>query len=83
MTGVLNKLSSETGGRTFEPRSNEDLDKAFDEIQNDLRQQYVVSYTPSNTARDATFRKIEVRLAGDTRKDMRIRYRRGYYAPKG
>ena len=83
VTGVLDKLTKETGGRTFEPRSNEDLDKAFDEIQNDLRQQYVVSYTPTNTARDATFRKIEVRLAGDTRKDLRLRYRRGYYAPKG
>jgi VWFA-related protein len=83
VTGVLDKLTKETGGRLFEPRSNEDLDKAFDEIQNDLRQQYVVSYTPSNTAHDATFRKIEVRLAGDARKDLRIRYRRGYYAPKG
>jgi Ca-activated chloride channel homolog len=82
-SGVLDKYAKETGGRTFEPRGIDDLDKAFQEIENDLRQQYVVSYTPSNTTRDGSFRKIEVKLAGETRKDLRIRYRRGYYAPKG
>lgn len=79
--GVLDRLSKETGGRAFQPRSIEDLDRAFTEIQNDLRQQYVVSYTPSNTARDGSFRKIEVRLVGAERKDLRVRHRRGYYAP--
>jgi Ca-activated chloride channel family protein len=82
-TGVLGDLSKETGGRTFTPRGNEDLDKAFEEIQNDLRQQYVVSYTPSNAAHDNTFRKIEVRVAeSEPHKDLKLRYRRGYYAPK-
>lgn len=84
-TGVLDKLTKETGGRTFEPRSTEDLDRAFDEIENDLRQQYIVSYSPTNTAHDGTFRKIEVRISTDQRKDAkdyRVRYRRGYYAPK-
>lgn len=79
--GVLEKYSKETGGRTFVPRGTEDLDRAFAEIENDLRQQYIVSYEPSNALRDGTFRKIEVRLAGETRKDLRIRHRRGYYAP--
>ncbi|HQR39783.1 MAG TPA: VWA domain-containing protein [Blastocatellia bacterium] len=79
---ALDKLSKETGGRSFEPRSFEDLDKAFAEIENDLRQQYIVSYTPSNTARDGTFRKIEIRLAGEARKDLKVRFRRGYYAPR-
>ncbi len=82
-TGVLDKLSKETGGRTFEPRSNETLDKAFEEIQNDLRQQYVVSYAPSNTTRDGSFRKIAVSIAGERGKDLKLRFRRGYYAPKG
>ena len=80
-TGVLDKLTKETGGRSFVPRSNDELDKDFQEIETDLRQQYVVSYTPTNTAHDGTFRKIEVKLLGDTRKDLRVRYRRGYYAP--
>src|SRR5262249_40129508 len=50
--GTLDKFSDQTGGRTFEPRSDSDLDRDFDEIQNDLRQQYVVSYSPSNAAHD-------------------------------
>jgi len=79
--GVLDKLCKETGGRTFEPRGYADLDKTFDEIQTDLRTQYVISYTPSNGAADGTFRKIEVKLVGETRKDLRVRSRRGYYAP--
>lgn len=81
-SGALDKLSKETGGRSFEPHSVEDLDKAFAEIENDLRQQYIVSYSPSNTNRDGTFRKIEIRLAGEQRKDLRVRFRRGYFAPK-
>jgi VWFA-related protein len=79
--GTLDSISKETGGRTFEPRRMEDLDKAFDEIQNDLRQQYIVSYAPSNLQHDGAFRRIEVRGLGDTRKDLKFRYRRGYYAP--
>lgn len=82
-TGVLDKLSKETGGRTFTPRGFEELDRAFAEIENDLRQQYVISYTPTNGTKDGSFRKIEVRLTGEARKDLKLRYRRGYYAPKG
>ena len=85
-TGVLDKLAKETGGRVFIPSSVEELDKAFVEIENDLRQQYIVSYEPTNTALDGTFRKIEVRVPEELRKDLkdlRVRHRRGYYAPKG
>jgi Ca-activated chloride channel homolog len=79
--GLLDKLCKETGGRAFEPRGYTDLDRAFDEIQADLRTQYVLSYSPTNGATDGTFRKIEVKLVGEARKDARVRSRRGYYAP--
>jgi VWFA-related protein len=82
--GVLEKMAKETGGRVWVPNNFRDLDRAFAEIENDLRQQYVVTYTPTNTARDGTFRKIEVKIAGENRKeakDYRVRFRRGYYAP--
>lgn len=81
-TGVLDNLSKETGGRTFTPRGLDDLDKAFAEIQDDLRQQYVISYSPANAAHDGAFRRIEVKGQGEARKDLRFRYRRGYYAQK-
>ncbi len=80
--GTLDSISKDTGGRTFQPRGLSDLDKAFDEIQNDLRQQYIVSYAPQNVAHDGSFRRIEVRSLDEARKDLRYRYRRGYYAPK-
>jgi Ca-activated chloride channel homolog len=79
--GLLDKLCKETGGRAFEPRGYTDLDRAFDEIQADLRTQYVLSYSPTNGAADGTFRKIEVKLVGEARKNARVRSRRGYYAP--
>lgn len=79
--GALEKLAKETGGRYFEPRGHTDLDRAFTEIQNELRQQYVLTYTPANVAQDGSFRRIEVKVVGEGRKDLRVRHRRGYYAP--
>lgn len=79
--GALDKITKETGGRMWTPDDMKELDRAFDEIENDLRQQYIVSYSPSNIARDGSFRKIEVKVEGEPRKDLRIRHRRGYYAP--
>jgi Ca-activated chloride channel family protein len=78
--GTLKKLCEETGGRAFIPKSARDLDQAFAQLEQDLRQQYLLAYEPKNEATDGSFRKIEVRVAN--RKDIRIRHRRGYYAPK-
>lgn len=78
--GELNKLCEPTGGRAFIPRDVEDLDQAFAQLEQSLRQQYLLAYEPTNDATDGTFRKIEVRL--NKRKDVRVRHRRGYYAPK-
>ncbi len=79
--GVLKKLCESTGGRAFFPQGARDLDRAFAQLEQDLRQQYLLAYEPSNEASDGSFRKIEVRV--QTRKDMKVRHRRGYYSPKG
>ncbi|MCI0336282.1 MAG: VWA domain-containing protein [Acidobacteria bacterium] len=76
--GELNKLCDPTGGRAFIPRDVEDLDRAFTQLEEELRRQYLLAYEPSNDAVDGSFRKIEVRVAN--RKGIRIRHRRGYYA---
>jgi Ca-activated chloride channel family protein len=78
--GGLKKLAAETGGRAFFPRSEEDLDRAFAQIDEDLRSQYVLSYSPTNDAQDGTFRVIQLRAKN--RKDLTVRHRRGYFAPK-
>lgn len=79
--GALKKLAEATGGRAVFPRRARDLDQAFIQLEQDLRQQYLLAYEPRNEATDGSFRKIEIRLAN--RKEARIRHRRGYYAPKG
>ena len=78
-SGVLKKITQETGGRAFFPRSEADLDKAFAQIDEDLRSQYVLAYTPANGAKDGSFRTIQVRAKD--RKDLTVRHRRGYFAP--
>lgn len=75
---VAHEMANQTGGRVISIRNNNDLDKAFDEISQELRSQYIVAYYPSNTKADGTFRKIKVET---TDKDLRTLTRAGYYAP--
>lgn len=80
--GEMKKMTAETGGRVIEVGNKiEKLRDAFDQIAKELRSQYSIGYTPSNTKRDGSFRKIEIRVA--TNKDLKIQSRNGYYAPKG
>lgn len=79
--GVLKRICESTGGRAFIPQGLRDLDRAFAQLEQDLRQQYLLAYEPSNEVSDGGFRKIEVRV--QTRKELKVRHRRGYYAPKG
>ena len=75
---ILRRLSEETGGRAYFPHGPDDLLEDFRQIENELRSQYVVAYSPTNTARDGRFRRIEVRV--NSRPDARVIHRRGYYA---
>jgi Ca-activated chloride channel family protein len=79
-SGGLKKMASETGGRAFFPRRETDLDQAFSQIDEDLRQQYILAYQPTNEIKDGSFRTIQVRVKDH--KDLTVRYRRGYFAPK-
>lgn len=69
---LVNRLAKETGGRAFFPESLSELPKIADEIVRDLRTQYIVSYSPTNKARDGSFRAIRVTVADATGKDKRI-----------
>lgn len=80
---LINKLASETGGRAFLPDSLSELPAIASEIVRDLRTQYVVSYNPTNKARDGSFRSIRV-VVDDGAHDKRIALtRNGRIAPKG
>ncbi|HYE64770.1 MAG TPA: VWA domain-containing protein, partial [Pyrinomonadaceae bacterium] len=69
---LLNRLASETGGRAFYPESLSELPKIAEEITRDLRMQYVISYNPTNKARDGSYRAIRVAIADAPGRDKRI-----------
>ena len=76
----MKRLAEETGGRVVNVGNKyEKLKQAFDQIAQELRSQYNIGYTPTNTNRDGGFRKVEVR----SRQGHRIQARKGYYAPRG
>jgi VWFA-related protein len=75
---VARKMAEDTGGREIEVRSEKSLEKAFDQLSEELRLQYVIGYYPTNAKRDGTFRKIKVEV---TRPDVKLLARKGYYAP--
>jgi VWFA-related protein len=75
---VGNKLTEETGGRMFIVRNEKDLNRAFDDLFDELRTQYTLAYTPSNKSHDGGYRKIKVEMKN---KEYSALARRGYYAP--
>ena len=77
---VLKYFAQETGGRPFFPFKVEDLDQSFENIANELRHQYNISYRPEPLKTDGLFHVIDVRVR--ERKNIQVNVRRGYYAPK-
>jgi VWFA-related protein len=72
-------MAEETGGRVINVGNNgKKLEAAFDQIEEELRTQYVATYTPSNTKLDGTFRKLAVECHGD---GLKVQARKGYFAP--
>lgn len=76
----MQEFAFQTGGAVYRPKGTTDLDTAFAQISADLAQQYVLSYYPAEERRDGLFRVISLRVK--TRPNLRVRARRGYYAPK-
>jgi VWFA-related protein len=76
---ILERIADATGGRAFFPFQIRDVVNAFSEIQEELRSQYAISYKPADLKADGHYRTIEI-VAND-RKNLRVRSRRGWYAP--
>jgi VWFA-related protein len=75
---AMKRMTEETGGRLIDVGNNgKKLEAAFQQIEDELRTQYLASYTPSNTKLDGGFRKIGVECRGD---GMKVQVRKGYYA---
>jgi VWFA-related protein len=77
---VLRYLAEETGGQAFFPFKVEDLAQSFENVENELRHQYNIFYRPEPLFTDGLYHSVSLRTKG--RKDLVIRARKGYYAPK-
>ncbi|MBZ5615584.1 MAG: VWA domain-containing protein [Acidobacteriia bacterium] len=76
----MRKLTQETGGRVIQVGNKiEKLRQAFDQISQELRSQYNIGYTPTNTTRDGSFRKVEIK---PKQGEYKIQARSGYYATR-
>jgi Ca-activated chloride channel family protein len=80
---LINKMATETGGRAFFPQSVSEMPEIAAAIVRDLRTQYVLSYNPTNKARDGSYRTVRVTVDDGPQRDKRIALTRsGYVAPR-
>jgi VWFA-related protein len=77
---VLERMADATGGRAFFPFKIEDVANAFSEIQDELRSQYLLAYKPADFQPDGSYRSIDI--VAENHKNLKVRARKGYYAPK-
>jgi len=79
---LLSELAEQTGGRAFTATDPNDLPSVATRIGIELRNQYVLAYSPRNSKKDGKYRKVEVKVtepAGIPK--VKVRWRLGYYAP--
>jgi Ca-activated chloride channel family protein len=75
---VLQQIADVTGGQAFFPTSVKELDSVYEKVVAQIRAQYLLGYVSTNDKTDGSWRKVEIKV---TRKDCRVRGRRGYFAP--
>src|SRR6266704_1272823 len=75
---ILENLAEETGGRAFFPYHVDDLDQSFQDIGDELRNQYSLAYLPTNYILDGRYHKIRIEVP--EHKGYQVRARRGYFA---
>jgi VWFA-related protein len=74
---ILERMSKETGGRLFEVTKKQTVDQIYEQIQQELRDQYILGYVPDKSPSSADYRKIHLVTA---KKDLVVQARDGYYA---
>jgi Ca-activated chloride channel homolog len=82
--GTLRDVAERTGGRAFFPGKEEDLNKAFLEIEQELRTQYLLAYSSTNKRRDGSYRTVTIEITNPTlaKEKVQLRHRPGYFAKR-
>jgi Ca-activated chloride channel family protein len=77
----LKEIAEITGGQFFDPTSKKDLESSYEKVKAEIDAQYAIGYVSSNPRTDGAWRKVEVKVVGENRRDLRLRSRKGYFAP--
>jgi Ca-activated chloride channel family protein len=78
---VLLQMANATGGQAFFVSDVRQLDKVYAQIVAEIRAQYTAGYVSNNTKADGSWRDVVVKLTRADARDLRVRARKGYYAP--
>ncbi|MGD0942083.1 MAG: VWA domain-containing protein [Terracidiphilus sp.] len=77
---IMEKIATRTGGRYFEAKKKDNLDEIYSQIAEELRGQYLLTYTPNMVDNEGGFHKVALKANKD---DLTVVTREGYYAPGG
>jgi VWFA-related protein len=77
---IMEKIATRTGARYFEAKKKDNLDEIYGQIAEELRGQYLLTYTPDKADPDGGFHKIALKASNG---DLIVVTREGYYAPSG
>jgi Ca-activated chloride channel homolog len=77
----LMQIAEATGGQAFFPTTMKDIEASYDKVVAQIRAQYSLAYTSTNTKQDGAWRKVEIRVTRPDLKGSKILARRGYFAP--
>lgn len=80
----MRKVSDRTGGRAFFPLNSDDLQASFSQIDQELRSQHLIAYSPTNKDRDGSYRRVRIEVVNPilNKNKTQLLYRQGYYARK-
>ena len=77
---IMAQIAARTGGHAYEARKREDLEAIYKLIAEELRNQYLLTYTPDKVDNEGGYHKVVVQA---TKGDLSVATREGYYAPGG
>jgi Ca-activated chloride channel family protein len=78
---VLQQIAEATGGQAFFPADIKDLDKVYEQVLAEIRAQYTLGYVSSNDKADGKWRRVEIKVKSADGRNLRVRSRKGYFAP--
>ncbi len=79
---TMRNVAQKSGGSAFFPENETMLSSAFKQLEDELRSQYLLAYTPSDGARDGSYRRVKLEIVNPElrKRKLRLLYRQGYYA---